>query len=58
MIGKPGQDRSGGKVVLMKTTIRNYSCLTLAAACTVALLAPAAKAQLFSWTKEEMVEYT
>jgi hypothetical protein len=43
----------------MKPTIRNYSCLTLAAACTVAfLIAPAAKAQLFSWTKEEMVEYT
>ena len=43
----------------MKPTIRNYSCLRLAAACAVAfLIAPAAKAQLFSWTKEEMVEYT
>jgi hypothetical protein len=43
----------------MHRTIRNSSCLTLAAAYTMALLiAPAAKAQLFSWTKEEMVEYT
>src|SRR4051812_11646426 len=43
----------------MKPTIRNYCRLTLAAACTVAfLIAPAANAQLFSWSKEEMVEYT
>src|SRR5664279_290414 len=43
----------------MNRTLRHRTCLTLATACTVALLiAPAAKAQLFSWTKEEMVEYT
>lgn len=38
---------------------RNYRCLTLAAAGVVAfLVAPAAQAQLFSWSKDEMVEYT
>jgi len=43
----------------MHRTIRNYAGLTIAAACSLALLAaPAAKAQLFSWTKEEMVQYT
>lgn len=36
-----------------------HSCLTVAAACAVAaFLAPAAEAQLFSWTRDEMVEYT
>jgi 4-hydroxy-4-methyl-2-oxoglutarate aldolase len=43
----------------MLRTIRNHRCLTLTAAWSLAaLIAPAAKAQLFSWTKEEMVEYT
>src|SRR5450631_1049930 len=43
----------------MHRTIRNYGCLTITAAWSLALLtAPVAKAQLFSWTKEEMVEYT
>jgi len=43
----------------MQRTIRTYGCLTIATAWSLALLtAPAAKAQLFSWTKEEMVEYT
>ena len=36
-----------------------YSCLSLAAACTMALLlVPPAKAQMFRWTKDEMLEYT
>jgi len=43
----------------MHRTIRNYAGLTIAVAWSLALLAaPAAKAQLFSWTKEEMVQYT
>jgi len=43
----------------MHRTFRNYRFLTLIVACTLAsVVAPAAKAQLFSWTKEEMVEYT
>ncbi len=43
----------------MQRTLRNYRFLITAAAWSLALLiAPAVKAQLFSWTKEEMVEYT
>jgi len=43
----------------MHRTIRNFGCFTIAAGWSLALLtAPSAKAQLFSWTKEEMVEYT
>ena len=38
---------------------RGYTCMTLAAAWLLAsLLAPAAKAQLNTWTKEQMVDYT
>ena len=43
----------------MHRRIRNYSCLAVTAAWTLtSLITPAAKAQMFSWTKEEMVEYT
>jgi 4-hydroxy-4-methyl-2-oxoglutarate aldolase len=43
----------------MHRTIRDFACLTITGAWSLTLLsAPAAKAQLFSWTKEEMVEYT
>lgn len=43
----------------MHRTIRNNGCLAMIAAWSLALLTmPAAKAQMFSWTKEEMVEYT
>src|SRR5271157_3001172 len=39
--------------------IRRYSLITLGAAALVAsVLAPAAKAQLWTWTKDQMVEYT
>jgi regulator of RNase E activity RraA len=39
--------------------IRRYGLITLCAAAVVAsVLAPAAKAQLWTWTKEQMVEYT
>ncbi len=43
----------------MYRTIRNFGWFTIAAGWSLALAtAPSAKAQLFSWTKEEMVEYT
>jgi 4-hydroxy-4-methyl-2-oxoglutarate aldolase len=43
----------------MVRTIRNYSFLGISAVWSLALLAPqAGNAQLFSWSKEEMVEYT
>src|SRR5580658_9069487 len=39
--------------------IRGSRGLSLAVACSLAsLLAPAAKAQLWTWTKEQMLEYT
>jgi regulator of RNase E activity RraA len=39
--------------------IRRYGLMTLCAAASVAsVLAPAAKAQLWTWTKDQMVEYT
>jgi regulator of RNase E activity RraA len=39
--------------------IRRYGLITLAAASSLAsILAPAAKAQLWTWTKDQMVEYT
>src|SRR5450759_3684935 len=39
--------------------IRRYGFMTLCAAASVAsVLAPAAKAQLWTWTKDQMVEYT
>ena len=39
--------------------IRRFSLMTLCAAASVAsVLAPAAKAQLWTWTKDQMVEYT
>ena len=40
----------------MHRTLRNHGYLALAAVASV--LAPCARAQLFSWTKEEMVDYT
>jgi 4-hydroxy-4-methyl-2-oxoglutarate aldolase len=43
----------------MYRPIRNFGYFTIAAGWSLALLtAPGANAQLFSWTKEEMVEYT
>jgi regulator of RNase E activity RraA len=42
----------------MQRTLRNYRFLTAAAWSLALLTAPAVKAQLFSWSKEEMVEYT
>jgi len=43
----------------MDRTIRNCGFLTIAAAWSLALFAaPAANAQLFSWSRQEMVEYT
>ena len=43
----------------MQRSLRNYGFLALTAAWAAAsLLAPAAKGQVFSWTKDEMVEYT
>src|SRR5664279_907417 len=39
--------------------IRRYGFMTLCAAASVAsVIAPAAKAQLWTWTKDQMVEYT
>ena len=39
--------------------IRRYSSITLCAAALLAsVLAPAAKAQLWTWTKDQMIEYT
>ena len=39
--------------------IRRYGLMTLCAAASMAsVLAPAAKAQLWTWTKDQMVEYT
>ncbi|HUB77931.1 MAG TPA: hypothetical protein VMB03_03995 [Bryobacteraceae bacterium] len=43
----------------MHRIFRSQFCLAFTAAWTLAaLVAPAAKAQLFSWTKDDMVEYT
>jgi regulator of RNase E activity RraA len=43
----------------MHRSFRGSSCFTLAAVCSLAsLLAPAAQAQLWSWTKDQMLEYT
>ena len=43
----------------MHRKMRTSSSLTLAAVCSLAsLLAPAAKAQLWTWTKDQMIEYT
>ena len=43
----------------MHRSFRGSSCFTLAAVCSLAsLLAPAAQAQLWSWTKDQMFEYT
>ena len=43
----------------MHRSIRGYSGITLAAAWSLAsLLAPAAKAQLWTWSKDQIVEYT
>ena len=43
----------------MHRRIRGSSCFTLAVVCSLAsMLAPAAQAQLWSWTKDQMLEYT
>jgi 4-hydroxy-4-methyl-2-oxoglutarate aldolase len=43
----------------MLRKLRGSSYLTVAAACSLAsLLAPAAQAQLWTWTKEQMLDYT
>jgi regulator of RNase E activity RraA len=42
----------------MQRTIRNYGLAITVIWSLASLVAPSAKAQLFSWTKEEMVEYT
>jgi 4-hydroxy-4-methyl-2-oxoglutarate aldolase len=43
----------------MHRSIRGYSCMTVAAAWSLAsLLAPAAKAQLWTWSKDQIVEHT
>ncbi len=42
----------------MLRTLRNSAFTCTAALSLAALIAPSARAQVFSWTKEEMVEYT
>ncbi len=45
-------------ILKMLTTLRNHGFACAAALFLAPLIAPSAHAQLFSWTKEEMTEYT